>query len=128
LKRYDKRVLKPMQLILFVLNNPEKLSKLLAAWETAGIGGVTVLASTGLGKLRQNALLRDDFPLIPGLDDLFSHEEISSRTLFTVVDGETLVDKLVELTQQVVGNLDQPDTGILITMPVSRVYGLKKKY
>jgi nitrogen regulatory protein P-II 1 len=116
-----------MQLILFVLSQPEKLKDLLDAWETAGASGVTILASTGLGKLRQNALLREDLPLIPALDDLFSHEEISSRTLITVVNEDSLVDKLLEMTRQVVGNLERPNSGIFIVLPVSRVYGLKKK-
>ena len=33
-----------MYLILFVLDNPDKLNQLLDAWEEAGTGGATVLA------------------------------------------------------------------------------------
>ena len=116
-----------MQLILFVLSQPEKLRELLEAWEAAGVSGVTIMTSTGLGKLRQNALLQEDLPLIPGLDDLFRHEEISSRTLFTIVEDDTLVDKLVNITREIVGDFDKPNPGILIVTPVSRAYGLKKK-
>ena len=115
-----------MQLILFVLSEPEKLTDLLEAWVAAGAPGVTILASTGLGHLRQNSLLREDMPLFPGLEDLFRREETSSRTLFSLLDDESLVDKIIDATQRVVGDLSQPNTGILMVLPVSRVVGLKK--
>ncbi|MCE1253140.1 MAG: P-II family nitrogen regulator [Anaerolineae bacterium] len=117
-----------MYLVLFVLCQPEKLKELLEAWEDAGVSGVTILTSTGLGKLRQNALLEEDLPLIPSIEDLFRHEEISSRTLFTAVEDETMVDRLVEITRGIVGDFGQPNSGILIVTPVSRVYGIKKNW
>jgi len=115
-----------MQLILFVLSNPEKLNDLLAAWEDAGAPGVTILASTGLGRLRQGTMLRDDFPLIPSLEDLFRQEETSSRTLFTLLPDDSLVDGIIAATQKVVGDLEQPHTGILMVLPVGRALGLNK--
>jgi nitrogen regulatory protein PII len=115
-----------MPLVLFVLSDPEKLEDVLSAWETAGASGATILASTGLGRLRQNSLLREDMPLIPSLEDIFRHEETSSRTLFTLVEDDATVEKVIEATQKVVGDLSQPNSGILMVLPVSRVVGLKK--
>ncbi len=112
-------------LLLFVLHDPEKVEDLLDAWEATGVNGVTILRSTGLGRLR-GLELRDDFPLIPSLSSLFEHEEYLNRTLFTVVDGDDLVDRLVAAAQDVVGDLSQPNTGLLVVLPVARAYGLKK--
>ncbi|MGQ9832663.1 MAG: hypothetical protein ACUVRJ_02515 [Candidatus Villigracilaceae bacterium] len=112
--------------ILFVLHDSEKLNDLLAAWKEAGIRGATVMFNTGLGRLRLNEGLRDDLPLIPSLSDFFDHPELHGRTVFTVVDDDALINRLVEVTQQIVGDLNQPDTGLLIVLPVSRVYGLDK--
>ena len=84
-----------MPLVLFVLSNPEKLEDVLSAWEAAGASGATILASTGLGRLRRNSLLCDDFPLIPSLEDLFRREETSSRTIFTLVEEEATLDEIV---------------------------------
>jgi nitrogen regulatory protein PII len=114
-----------MYMILFILDDYEKLDDLLDAWEKAGVPGVTILHSYGLGRVRQDGL-RDDLPLMPTLENLFEHEEIFSRTLFSVVDDEEIVDLLVEATQQVVGNLDNPDSGLLVVLPTARVYGLNK--
>jgi nitrogen regulatory protein PII len=117
-----------MYLVLFVLHNPEKVSDLLDAWEDVGVSGVTILGSSGLGRVRRvnRTGLRDDLPLIPSLQALLNHEEYFSRTLFTIVQGEEMVDQLIEATQQVVGDLSRPDTGLLVVLPVVKSYGLNK--
>lgn len=115
-----------MNLVLFVLNDPDKLESVLDAWEEVGVGGVTILHSSGLGKLRQN-LFRDDLPLILSLSDLMEHDEVLHRTLFSVVEDMDLVEKLVAATQRVIGDLENPETGLLVVLPVAKVYGLNKK-
>ena len=50
-----------MKMILFVLNDPGRLTDLLQAWKEAGAGGATVLFSTGMGRLSlASAPLPDD--------------------------------------------------------------------
>lgn len=114
-----------MYLILFVLNDCDRLESLLNAWEEVGVRGATILHSSGLGRLR-NGVFRDDVPLLPSLEALYEHDESFSRTLFTVIEDETIIDGLVKATEQVVGDLSKPDTGLLIVMPVLRAHGLKK--
>jgi len=113
-----------MSLILFVLNDPDHLQAVLAAWERTGVGGVTVLPSTGLGRIRQKQGLREDFPLLPGLEDFYRHDADTSHTLFTIVDTDEMVQKVVQATRQVVGDLDQPGRGILAVLPTTSVHGL----
>ena len=113
-----------MYMILFVLDNYEKLNDLLDAWEEAGVPGVTILHSSGLGRVRQ-AGLRDDLPLMPSLEDLFDHEELFSRTIFSVVKGEEIIERVVKATEKVVGDLMQPNAGLLVVLPVAKVYGLR---
>jgi hypothetical protein len=114
-----------MYLILFVLDNPDKLEDLLNAWEETGTGGATVLSSTGMHRLNAG-VIRDDIPLIPGLDDFYKRVEDYHRTLFTIVKDEEMLNKIVEATQKVVGDLNQPNTGILVVLPTAQVYGLEK--
>jgi hypothetical protein len=114
-----------MYLILFVLDNPDKLEDLLNAWEETGTGGATVLSSTGMHRLNAS-VIRDDIPLIPGLDDFYKRVEDYHRTLFTIVKDEEMLNKIVEATQKVVGDLNQPNTGILVVLPTAQVYGLEK--
>ena len=116
-----------MYLILFVLHDPEKLKDVLESWDNAGVNGITILPSTGIGRLRSDDLLREDLPLIPNIDDLLQAHEITNRTLFSLVDGEAMVDRVVKATEDVIGDLDEPNTGILTVIPVARTYGLHRK-
>jgi nitrogen regulatory protein PII len=115
-----------MYVVLFVLNNPDLLEDVLTAWEQAGVSGVTVLPSTGLGRIRQKQGLRDDVPLMPGLEDFYAHEGDLSQTLFSVVDSEALAGEVVRATEQVVGSLDEPGNGILAVLPTVSIHGLIK--
>jgi len=113
-----------MYMILFVLHDTDYLEAILEAWEGAGVGGITILASTGLGRLRQHSALRDDIPLIPRLEDLMRHDEQLNRTLFTIVKDEETVERVHRATENVIGDLSQPDTGIMVVLPAAHVYGL----
>jgi nitrogen regulatory protein PII len=115
-----------MKLILFVLHDAEKLRDLLDAWKAAGASGATILFSTGMGRIHQADALRDDLPLMPSLEDFLPRFERLSRTLFTMLDDDSVVEKVIAATQQVVGDLNQPDRGLLIVLPVAQVYGLRK--
>ena len=112
-----------MKMILFVLQDAEKLLDLLTAWKAAGVSGATVLFSTGMGRLHLTAPLLDDLPLMPSLNDFYVHDEKLSRTVFTVVHDE-MVEKIITVTEQIVGDLNKQGTGILIVLPTDSVHGL----
>ena len=103
----------------------DQCKDVLDTWEEAGIRGVTILESSGLGRVRQ-AGIREDIPLMPSLKDLFKHTETHHRTLFTVIKDEGQIQNIVEATQSVVGDLEQPNTGFLFVLPVSQVFGISK--
>jgi len=115
-----------MYFILFVLDDVDKLEALLDAWEEVGVPGATVFPSTGLGRYRKFNGFRDDLPLMPGLDDIYEMCEELHRTLFTVVKDKKMVEAVVAATQHVVGDLNQPGTGLLVVLPTAEVYGLDK--
>ncbi len=112
-------------MVIFVLDDIDRCQDILDAWEAAGIRGVTILESSGLGRVRQ-AGMREDLPLMPSLSDLFKRKETRHRTLFTVTKDQEKIDAIVEATQSVVGDLEQPNTGFLFVLPVSQVYGRSK--
>ena len=111
-------------MILLILDDVNQCSSILEAWEAERVGGVTILESTGLGWVRKLSL-RDDSPLMPSLSRLLQNREERHRTLFTVVEGEEMVDKVIAATESVLGDLEQEQNGVLFVLPVSRVRGLK---
>jgi nitrogen regulatory protein PII len=113
-------------LVVFVLDDPDLCRDVLDAWEAAGAPGVTILDSSGLGRVRR-AGIRDDVPLMPSLSDLFRRQEDHHRTLFSVVKDQSQVEAITQATQAITGELDRGHTGLLFVVPVSQVYGLHKK-
>ena len=111
-------------LVVFVLDNPNLSARLLKAWEQAGASGVTILESTGIGRLRKSGLM-DDFSIMPSLRELMQSSEIDHRTFFSVVPGEQQVDDLIAATERVVGDLNNAHAGILFAIQLARVYGVE---
>ena len=114
-------------MIWFVMHDITKMEDLLTAWDEVGVGGITIMLSTGLARYRNGGGLRDDLPLIPSLDDLLERAQNANRTFITIVHGDEMVDKIIAATESITGDLDLPDTGILVALPVARARGLHRK-
>ncbi len=112
------------QVLVLVLDKEEATADVMKAWRKAGAPGITLLDSTGPGRL--TSMLRDDLPLMPTLHDLLVSEEAHHRTLFTVLPDEETVQRVIEATVAVVGDFSQPHTGLLFSLPVGHVWGLHK--
>ena len=111
-------------LVVLVIDEVERCPELFDAWEGAGVSGITILESTGLGRMRRISGYRDDIPIMASVRSLlFSHEEYH-RTVFTLVNDEASVDRLIAVTEKVLGNLDEPNKGVLFVLPVLRVVGI----
>ncbi|MBI4760949.1 MAG: hypothetical protein ACOYYF_13715 [Chloroflexota bacterium] len=116
-----------MFFILFVMHNPNLLDPLLEAWDAAGVQRATVMLSTGMRRLRLKGGLREDIPLMPSLNDFYEMAQTFSRTVFTTAEDESMIDKILEATQRVVGDLHNHETGILLVLPIVKAYGLEKR-
>lgn len=112
-------------MVMLVVDDADQCPAVLDAWEKAGAPGVTVLTSTGLGRIRK-AGLREDAPLLPSLHELLENEEVQHRTLFAVVETKDTADALVKAANQLLGDLDQPHSGFMFVVPVAEVYGFGK--
>jgi nitrogen regulatory protein PII len=111
-------------MVFFVLDNIEKSASVLDAWEDAGVSGITILESTGLGRMRKSLGVRGDFPLLPSIVDFLQSREERHRTFITVLDNEEKVDAVVAVTQTIVGDLHAANRGVIFVLPVLRAIGL----
>jgi hypothetical protein len=115
-----------MYAILFVLDDPQLLDDLLIAWEKAGIRGVTIIDSTGWQRRKMQGRLlgaRFDFTALSGTAGRMDNH----MTLFVVVENRAIVQKCLEATEEIVGDLDLPNTGILTAWPLEIVKGLPQE-
>lgn len=114
-------------LVTLVIDDINKAPDVMDAWEGVGVGGITIIESTGVARLRSKTGYRDDVPLMPSLRSLLHTREEHHRTIFSIVEGEEKVNELIEVTQAIVGQLHEPDTGILFALPLSHVVGLTRR-
>lgn len=110
-----------MQLLLMVLNRVEKLDDLLEALMAKGICGATILSSTGM--VRELGKRIEDYPIFGTLRYLIDFERKESKTIFMVLKDEQ-VDTVRKIVREVVGDLSQPDTAILFTLPILSAEGV----
>lgn len=116
-----------MYFVLFVMHNPDLLEELMDAWQETGVQRATIVLSTGMRRLREKHGMRDDIPLMPSLSDFYEAQEAFSRTIFTTVQEESMIDKILGATERVVGDLSKHETGVFLVMPIVRAYGLEKE-
>jgi hypothetical protein len=105
-----------MQMIFFVLDNPNRLDSLVDAWEKAGVRNVTILPSTGfhrhrLGRVPTRALFGDD------VDE-------GNLTLMAIVPGEDAVQACLKATEGLLGDLKQPYSGVFASWTLNTVSGV----
>lgn len=110
-----------MYMIMLVLDDPEQLDAVIGAWEIVGIRGVTMLESTGLGRLRQSR--------VPARYYFQSSrvEEEGHITLLAVVPDEEKVKACLGATEEITGDLSEPHTGIFTAWPLFMVKGAESK-
>jgi len=113
-----------MEMVVLVMDDVKKVARVLEAWRESGVSVVTICDSRGLERTLQYRRLPDDIPLMPSLDWLLQPREDDHFTLFTMVDCEELVDRLIEVTEEIIGSLGGEDRSILFMQPVSRAVGV----
>ncbi len=109
------------QILFVVLYDPKQLPTLLEAWHKAGIQGATVLRSAGAYNA-ENWLQKMG---LEALGDLFNDDEVRTKTVFSLFEDDALLEQAIAAAEKAIGSFKNDKTGILFTMPVSYVDGLR---
>lgn len=114
-----------MYMLMFVLDDPEYLDAVLDAWDGIGVSGVTIIESTGINRRRRARLVGTT--IMAGINRLMSGDQEMHFTLFTIVESEAVAQDCLQAAEQVVGDLDGPNTGVLAIWPLTAVKGVPLK-
>ena len=114
-----------MYLMIMVLDNSSHMNDVLKAWVDAGVKGITILESTGVNRVlpRQQAE-----PLFMGFSQLFGSGRVGHNTLLAVINSLDVAETAVAATEKVVGNLNEPNTGVVFVTPVVKTWGIPEPY
>ncbi len=111
-----------MELLVCVVNRDEKLEQVLSGFLELGVTGATVLHSEGMGRV-----LSQEVPVFAGLQTLMSRSRPQNTTILSVIESPEVLQRAVDMVQEVCGSLDEPSTGIIFTIPLNRVIGLAQE-
>ena len=106
-----------MFMIMFILDDPDLLDQILNAWSDAQVSGVTIVESTGFQRHQHKHIpMRYSYGSDPG--------EKGNITLFAIVSSEAIVQGCLSATERITGDLNDPDTGVFASWPLSVVKGV----
>ncbi len=113
-----------MKLMVLILNKLEALEYLLEGLSAAGIGGATIIDSSGLvmtlSKMESSFISSSIRALFTG-----NGADEDNKTIISVIKDDQL-DIARRVVYSTVGDLSKPNTGILFTIPIDFVEGTKK--
>lgn len=109
-----------MEMIFFVLNDPDRMDEILEGWQKIGVTGVTIFETTGFyRRMKKRIPMRYLF----GEQDF---EETGNVTLMALVANNDVVQQCLSVAEKVVGDLNLPNTGVFASWTIPFVKGLPK--
>ncbi|HOA25080.1 MAG TPA: hypothetical protein PK801_02465 [Aggregatilineales bacterium] len=110
-----------MYLLVMVLDDVSHLEEVLNAWVSVGVRGVTVLECTGLHRVLHR---RQAHAAYMGFSQLFAGGQIGNNTLFAVIESLDIAEAAVAATENIIGSLNNANTGIVFVLPVLKTWGI----
>lgn len=107
-----------MRLALIILDESELLDDVLMGLVDLGVTGATVVDSRGMGQI-----IRQDVQIFTGLANLFP--ETSRSVLIFSVMKASLVSSVFDMVDEVVGQIDRPNSAVCFSLPVDQTRGIK---
>ena len=108
-----------MKLLILILNKVEKLEEVLEGFLEVGITGATIIDSVGMGHI-----LSEEVPIFAGLRFMFAGAKPHNKTIFSVIK-ENKEGPAIEVLKKILGDMEKTGTGIVFTVSLDRVEGLK---
>ena len=108
-----------MKLLVLILNKVEKLEEVLEGFLEVGVTGATIIDSIGMGHV-----ISEEVPIFAGLRFMFAGAKPHNKMIFSVIT-DNKEDPVINVLKKILGDLGQTGTGIVFTMPLDRVEGLK---
>lgn len=109
-----------MQVLFIVLNKTKYLDDILARFLDIGVKGATILDSQGMA----GAITRQEgeMPNFGFLHSFMENAKPYSKTIFTVLKNQEMVDKAVTAVKDVLGEKAKIGAGFMFSVPIANMY------
>ncbi len=111
--------------LFIVLNDQDYLDEVLHRFMQNGVSGATILDSQGMA----HAIVHGNYesiPLFGSLKSLLTDTHPYSKTIFSVIPNQAIVDSVVLSIQELFSDVKRKDLGFIFSVPVANVYPIKK--
>jgi nitrogen regulatory protein P-II 1 len=110
-----------MFLLVIILDKAKDLENIIVKFREIGVTGATVFDSIGVGR---NTLYGTDLPVIASLSRIFDSESKTyNKTLMSIIRKKETLDNALKVAQDVCGDFDNPDVGIMFWLKLEGVVG-----
>lgn len=113
-----------MKLLIYILTKTDKLDKLVQEFAKHDFTGATVIKSWGVARKLMSSNDETLSNIVGSLRKILNPENVPSNTIFMVIKDEK-ISAAIDVIESIVGSLDEPDAGIVFTLPVDFVRGMK---
>jgi hypothetical protein len=114
-----------MKLLIFILNQTEKLDAILTEFATKNICGATILDGVGMARVLSHKHDEDEIPFLGNLFSFLNPEREKSKVIFAAIDDKQL-GEAIEVIENIVGDLSNNNTGVLFCVPIDYAKGICK--
>ncbi len=114
-----------MYLLIMVLDDSNQLASVLSAWREVGVPGITILESTGINRILPRHTAQ---PMFAGFSQIFAGGSVGHHTIFAIIDSISIAEDAARASEEVLGDLSKPHTGIMCVVPVEKAWGLPEPY
>lgn len=110
-----------MQLLILILKKSELMEDILQELAKADVRGGTIIDGTGMA----NALVNlEDLPMFGMLRHIITDQEkeVCKIMMFVIQEEQEITAR--KIIKDIVGNLYEPNTGIMFSLPINNVEGI----
>ncbi|WP_326908676.1 P-II family nitrogen regulator [Sedimentibacter sp. MB31-C6] len=109
-----------MQILILILKKVELVDDIMEKLAETGVRGGTIVESTGMAKSLVNM---EDLPIFGMLRHILTDDEkLASKVLLFVLKNEQVMTTRRTI-KEVIGDLSEPNTGIMFSIPITDVEG-----
>jgi len=118
-----------MKLVILITAEIEQGLQIAQAWQDLGAPGVTIVRSYGLRALQNEVergaveLPRMTVSITSAIASIIDQVQKRTELILSVAEDE-LVEDMIQAGQQVLGDLEAADTGVIFVLPVERALGI----
>jgi nitrogen regulatory protein PII len=113
------------KLVVLITSRVEEGHQVGEAWREASAPGVTFIESYGLRRLQEASKSSELLPGVISMFEILRQQEETSLIVLSVVDNDAIIDKLIEETKKILGDLLTPNNGIFFVVDIARAIGVR---